>query len=434
MEIIYLDNFRGFTNAMIPFRDVTFLVGENSTGKSSVLSIYKLLCDFKFWTELDFTSVDQGLGGFADIVSAGSSSPDKFSIGLSWQLDAPESASIASYFMTFDAEEGLPRPIRISVLVGQRFITIQKSDSKISYWTESIDEVDGRIELTSKTVAKLAALHRKKSLRGLKVESLEFPISSPSMMFHAIRMVVGRSTAEQEQSFDWLYSFQTHQSDPVWLAPIRTKPRRTYDGTRVPFSSEGDHTPYTIRKELSSKRQAEFAARLKEVGVNGHLFDSIHIHRFGTDEASPFEVQVEMKGGQLFPISNVGYGVSQVLPIVVEAIIQPKHSRLLLQQPEVHLHPRAQAAVGDLVYSLVVNDKKRFVIETHSDFLIDRFRIARAQSRSSIAASVLFFSHHKTGNQMTELEIDEAGGYPEKQPIAFREFFVNEQLSVLESL
>jgi predicted ATPase len=202
----------------------------------------------------------------------------------------------------------------------------------------------------------------------------------------------------------------------------------------VPFSSEGDHTPYTIRKQLGAGKKAEFQSRLKAVGIEGHLFDSIHIHRFGNDEASPFEVQIEMKGGQRFPISNVGYGVSQVLPIVVEAIIQSKGARLLLQQPEVHLHPRAQAAVGDLIYTLVSEDQKRFVVETHSDFLIDRFRLAVARSESTITASVLFFSHIDRGNQVTELRIDDEGKYPNNQPAAFREFFVNEQLSLLESL
>ena len=76
-----------------------------------------------------------------------------------------------------------------------------------------------------------------------------------------------------------------------------------------------------------------------------------------------------------FNLVDVGYGVSQALPILVDTLQRPAADEVfLLQQPEVHLHPRAQAELGSFFVSQA-GKKRRFVIETHSDYLVDRVRM-----------------------------------------------------------
>ena len=84
-------------------------------------------------------------------------------------------------------------------------------------------------------------------------------------------------------------------------------------------------------------------------------------------------------------IIDVGYGVSQILPILVQILNHgiSKHTKpeyedipyFLLQQPEVHLHPRAQAELSSLLANLASQGNRSFIIETHSDYMIDRARI-----------------------------------------------------------
>ena len=77
-----------------------------------------------------------------------------------------------------------------------------------------------------------------------------------------------------------------------------------------------------------------------------------------------------LKGPQRNVI-DVGYGVSQVLPVIT-ALLRPDASPLsLLQQPEVHLHPKAQAVLGGL-FCQVASRQRQLVIEIHSDYLMDR--------------------------------------------------------------
>jgi predicted ATPase len=131
-------------------------------------------------------------------------------------------------------------------------------------------------------------------------------------------------------------------------------------------------------------------------------------------------------------MDNVGYGVSQALPIFVEMLSRSRGSTFAIQQPEVHLHPRAQAAVGDLIAELAVHEQKRFFVETHSDFTIDRFRINLKRNRpSELDAQILFFERIDGGNRVTSIPIDNDGTISADQPDAYRAFFLNEQLELL---
>ncbi len=120
--------------------------------------------------------------------------------------------------------------------------------------------------------------------------------------------------------------------------------------------------------------------QLVEFGKHSGLFQNIEVKNLGGSMGNPFQLKVKVRG----PNSNivdVGYGVSQILPILVNSLDPPiprgplmEKPFFLLQQPEVHLHPRAQAALSSL---LARSSKLRlaFIVETHSDYMIDRARI-----------------------------------------------------------
>jgi predicted ATPase len=221
----------------------------------------------------------------------------------------------------------------------------------------------------------------------------------------------------------------------TWLAPIRSKTRRTYDDYKTDFAPDGSHTPYLIRKLLNSpKIAAKFRDFIREFGEKSGLLDSIAIRQFGkTDVISPFALDIELDGKKL-NIKNVGYGISQALPVVVEIYEGPRKGWYAIQQPEIHLHPRAQAALGDLIYSSAAKDKKKFLIETHSDYTIDRFCSNYRKSdkhRTRPDAQVLFFKRTRSGNEVCSVQIDPSGEYSPDQPKEFREFFIKEQLNTL---
>ena len=104
-----------------------------------------------------------------------------------------------------------------------------------------------------------------------------------------------------------------------------------------------------------------------------------------------------------------------------------------IQQPEVHLHPRAQAAFGEFIYTNHTEFKNKFIIETHSDFTINRFRYCLYENKNEkIKSQVVFFERCDTGTKLTFLNLNNKGQYPEDIPDSFGSFFIDEELKMLE--
>jgi hypothetical protein len=133
------------------------------------------------------------------------------------------------------------------------------------------------------------------------------------------------------------------------FAPIRSKPRRTYDELSEEYSPEGDHIPTLLARLLRDESLAAEGQRVQQAllrfGEESGRFKRIDVKKLGKKVSDPFQVQVAVAGPPV-NLTDVGYGVSQALPIIVQSVLKSASRIFLLQQPEVHLHPRAQAALG----------------------------------------------------------------------------------------
>lgn len=188
-------------------------------------------------------------------------------------------------------------------------------------------------------------------------------------------------------------------------------------------------------KELEvNKTGAKVKSEINKFGKHSTLFDQIVIKPFSEEQNSPYVINIAKKNTK-YSIDSVGYGVSQILPIVTELAIENDDQTIFfIQQPEVHLHPKAQAYFGEYLFSKSHDlPDGIFIIETHSDFVIDRFRLMQKRSSEKVNAQILFFEKNKKGhNTVTSLSIDNNGRYPDEQPENFRGFFINEMMELLE--
>jgi len=431
MKFLYLDNFRGFSDAYIPIKDVTFLVGENSSGKTSVLSIAKIITSPRFWFGMDFDTEEIRLGHFQDLVSIHSKDKSYFRIGFAERVASnveKGKSEVFAFLMTFRERGGMPVLLKYSYISGDVAVTVHLSTRRVGYRVDKISEfntVDDFIHDVFSSwltyhrgeVSKLTTLTRKKSIRV-----------SPDLL-DIVYQIDQKLRAGRKPMHG--FRLPGFSGGIVWLAPIRTKPHRTYDEHKLEFSAEGEHTPYLIRKILGSKGEGKrFSAFLEQIGKSSGLFDTVAVKRYGRTATSPFELDIILNSKAL-SISNVGYGVSQSLPVFVELFARPKGSWLAVQQPEVHLHPRAQAALGDVLYELAISESKSFLVETHSDYLLDRFRTRFRKNGKKPDAQILYFERSTDGNRIHVLPIDERGELPEGQPKSYQDFFIREQMRIL---
>ena len=436
MDLLYVDNYRGFSEALIPLSDINFFVGENSTGKTSILSIIKVLHSQNFWLNGDFNVPGMEFGCFNDIVSKNSKDKKSFVVGFLSKSRDKDSSRMIAFAIRFVNVDSSPFPRELKYICNGLDIHIKTGRSSLDFKiSKGVDfNQDNKVEIFKNWISQFKSTTT--GFKRLKAGPFRFMLDKPfGLMSYMNHIVLTKVKGKKSQ--------QSVQNDPTsdlislaanWIAPIRSKPKGLYQGHKITPSPEGDHVPFVLKRFLkdSSKNAVAFREKLKAFGLESGLFETIKTKPFGKGETAPFELSITF-GATDYKLNSVGYGISQVLPILIEAMLDKVSDVFIIQQPEVHLHPRAQAAFGEVISKENEISKKRFCVETHSDFVIDRFRLSfsrRAENTSS--AQVLFFERIGSSNKVTSIEIDKEGKYSEGQPNAFRDFFLKEQLSLLE--
>lgn len=219
-----------------------------------------------------------------------------------------------------------------------------------------------------------------------------------------------------------------------YLGPLRDSPRPVYQPEALESTTDvgyrGEHTAAILdlngnrsvvyhRPPLKStehdyvKLTTQRRAPLQEAVVEWLQYLGVADNVVTTD-AGVYgnRLQVSTSGvGRLHDLTNVGVGVSQVLPIVVMALLAPKGSFLIFEQPELHLHPKVQARLADFFLALS-KDGKQTLLETHSEYLVDRLRLRIALSSDDKTRSeinILFSEKSSTNSTLTPVEISEFG-------------------------
>lgn len=436
MIYLYMDNFRGFQRTFLPIQDVNFFVGENSTGKTSILGLIRLFSSPQFWFYQKFSIEDVEFGHFNDVVSVNAKDRSYFNVGLIQIAQHADKPGFSAFLLSFKEKEGQPRLTKFAFTAGKHEIQLNFEKKNVRYRTKVLKQIDNYDDFLKEVFNPWIDLPDiiDDSYRGLPKELSGIFSESEIALWPLVIMVVGQiEKDDKKHKLQMEIQQLAFGRDIVWLAPIRTKPRRTYDEYKMDFSPEGIHTPYLIKKILAQKKgEAEkFKRFLETVGRSSGLFETIEIKRYGKGATSPFELDIVLKKHAL-SIGNVGYGVSQSLPVIVEIFARPHNSWFAIQQPEVHLHPKAQAALGDILFELAVQERKKFIVETHSDFMIDRFRLNyRKKGSKKPNAQVLFFERTESGNRVFNLPISDEGNLPIDQPSTYREFFIREQMDLV---
>lgn len=438
MRYLYIDKFRGFKRTVIALKDVNFLIGENSTGKTSILALLDLFRNPQFYWGDTFNTPHHEFGGFKDIISIAESDAKEFAVGM---LNVPTTrkkrkVSIRGFVLEYRNSRGHPYCSFWAAFENSNVISVKLQQDVIEYSASNLPSIDthknpGAIFSYLRKTKRLDGKVYRKLPKAITIESkTERQGLATAMLSPFIEFIAAQTKWKKTKDRFTMLPLGV-MPDMVWLAPIRTKPKRTYDSYDRSFSPEGEHTPYVLRKTLTSIEKAKkFRDLLKRFGKNSGLFRTVEIRQLSKEATGAFEVLVVLERCQL-RIDSVGYGISQVLPIVVEIIRRPKNHWFALQQTEIHLHPKAQAALGDLLFLMAREENKKFLIETHSDFTIDRFRMAMRKTRHDLSVQILFFERKHDFNEVTLIPIEQNGAYSADQPDSFREFFLKEQENLL---
>ena len=219
---------------------------------------------------------------------------------------------------------------------------------------------------------------------------------------------------------------------------LRGSPQRSYPLLAVADNFPGTFDPYTasVISAAQTRKDDGFLLQLyidlNELG----LTNSVSAHALD-------DTRVELKVGRLtkphkgkpdmVSIADVGFGVSQTLPVVVALLTAKPGQLVYIEQPEIHLHPRAQHAMAGLIVR-AANRGVRCVIETHSSILLlgIQSRVAKGEIDPKIALLHWFDRDDNGDTHVTTREFTEAGQFGD-WPADFADVSLHAQQEYLDA-
>ena len=204
-----------------------------------------------------------------------------------------------------------------------------------------------------------------------------------------------------EDLFDYLH----------YLGPRRVDPRHDY--------SWAESHPEDIGRRGEKMISALLSSRVQNRSIDERIMNWLReldlIYSYTINSISDTEQDYELlvrqyKDGPEVGLTDVGFGVSQVLPLIAQCYYAPEGSILILENPEAHLHPKAQSELADVFIDVVKNRNVQIILESHSEHLLLRLMRRIAEEEISADQTAFHFCEIKDGNSRAEqLKVDEYG-------------------------
>jgi predicted ATPase len=419
-----IQNFKAWRDTgKIRLAPITVFFGANSAGKTSLLQFLLMLKqtaespDRRRVLHLgdSYSLVD--LGNFKDI--AFRHTTDKpLSFALSWNLSKERSyhdptdknVDIAWSELAFEAgisvdSKGSPRLDRFSYK-----LIDPEEHSSITVELKQSSQASTKYSMRSESYSLTRTVGRGWDLRA-PVRFYGFP--DEATIYYQNAGFVSDLTLEFERQLQQVY----------YLGPLRQDPRRTYSWSGEVPQHVGTKGERSVEAILASKDR-RIVPKYRARGLTFSQMISKWLDRLGllsqfdareiAKDRKEYEVSVQTQGSDtsvLLP--DVGFGVSQVLPVVVECFYAPANSTVVIEQPELHLHPRVQSELADLFIEAIrarENDEDRgmqFIIESHSEHFLRRLQRRVAEGVIGPKDVALYYCEPgEDGAQIRELPVD----------------------------
>ena len=381
-------NFKSWQDTgTLQFAPLTGFFGANSSGKTSILQVLLMLKQTveqpADWNEPLYFGDDGSLvnlGSFDDIIHRPESN-QYLQIFVSWLL--PEKLTIQ------DIGEVNALSLLLEIFMGTlgRF----RYETAGRFW-------------------ELDTYQRNNAGSGYDV-STPYGKDSAGSLFRCYGSHDISTTANYRVFYNLEKAFENLFSRILYLGPLREHPRHRY-------TWEGDH-PKGIGQEGEKAISALLSGRIRHLSIDEQilnwlqrleLIESYNLRPL-SDTGRDYEFLVKQyKDGPEVRLTDVGFGVSQVLPVLILCYYAPKGSILILEQPEAHLHPKVQTELADVLIDAVTNRNIQIILESHSEYLLSRLQRRIAEKKIASVDTALYFCEIKDGTSAIEqLDVDEYG-------------------------
>lgn len=406
---LQIKNFKSWRQADLPFGKITAFFGANSSGKTSILQLLLLL---RQTVESPDPSVPLflgdreslvDLGAFADVVHQHNLSQN-LRWEVEWQIEPRALFHLKGVDQLAQASEigweGSGEAGRMVV----RTINYRFGSCSVAYLRNSKG-----YEVRFEPQDLLVRSQGRPPVHKEPIKCYGFPES--------VRVAFQNA----EPLFELAHEFTRLAQRIYYIGPLREYPQRQYLWSGAEPSDVGSRGENTIAALLASRRQGKTVPRKKrrsqtaEEAVAEQLKKLCVIDSFRVETLSEgsrlYEVKVRLGPESPYvSLADVGFGVSQVLPVVALCYFVPKGSIVILEQPEIHLHPAVQMRLADTLIDAVQRNGVQIVLESHSEHLLTRLQRRVAEGRLTPEEVRLYFCQFDGQQSVVEsLQMDEYG-------------------------
>ena len=197
-----------------------------------------------------------------------------------------------------------------------------------------------------------------------------------------------------------------------YLGPLRRKPERDYSWNKSnpgEIGSDGHRAVDVLLASalLKGEEQAQVIDGVSRWLARMGLADRLEVRQEGRSNRYALIVR---RDGVVSNLHDVGIGISQVLPVLAVAHFAPRGSAILLEEPEIHLHPQAQAVLAELFVEISRQRGVQFIVETHSEHLFRRMQTLLAAEKATPEECAMYFVERESGAaRMRALQVDRFG-------------------------
>lgn len=441
-----LENFKIFKKAEFEFRKITLLAGANSAGKSTVLNALTAILQGSELRPFPFYFSNYGdkvhLGGFKDIVT-GCSSKDIFSVGISFGTEKRTYNAKGTYRYATNGQQILVNALNIN---GENFsLDIKWEGQEKGYHAvRYVRLTDNEIKMSHVFASSFSNfMHELQANEDKEVKEREIHSIFQKIIEHNPK----GEYIEIKKTSDLLNTLQERMEyKPViepfnrainiaqrninYIGPIRPHPSRHYflKSYQEKITSQGENA-FQILADWKSSDNKKYQSIVKAIKYL-NLADDLEPEKI-KDELVELKIK-PLNQKHFVNICDVGFGISQILPVLVSIVDAKPQSTILINQPEVHLHPSSQAQLAN--YFISECKTNNFIIETHSEYLINRFRLLVSKGQIKPEdISIIYIDQCTDGPVINNVSINKHGALIDAPDSFFKTYYIDNNELILSS-
>lgn len=444
------ENFKCFVNSgWISLKPLTIFLGRNNSGKSSAFQPLLLLKQSSEASDFDKKLNTKGplhnFGGIKDIAHFGS---DSSSFNISVRYHSHDiSPKLKAKRILYNSGPGLLE-FEFSYSKNDRCIILSQFKAYDVYerWLLTRNLRQSGLYGIQMPNYKFNKKERSKKLNEFlkyikKQEPSKFLFDPRPVEYYQMRTLDLESSKLPKKFIDYLdvigwsqYEMKMLLNSMSYIGPLREHPKRYYELSDVVpnnVGTRGEFAPELIYLNQGSKIIDQLNKWIKHFGIQGE----IKIKTSQAEDSDNFSLHLLLsKNKRQINLADLGFGISQLLPILVEGLTRSKEATIILEQPEIHLNPKLQSLMADFFVD-IVKQKKRFIIETHSEHLLLRIRSLVAQKKISPEDIGLYFVERNQGVSSIKVIPLEEDGHIESNnwPKGFFEDSLTESINLVRN-